>query len=350
MFRIPVYILLLVSAPFAFAQEAVRFEIDMPVDVEGAGPYVFKHRAMGTEFTVTIYDENNVFSWEGAYAISEEAFARVNSLERDISSWISSSNTSKINTLASTRWVTASPDVWKLFEHSYKLFNETNGAFDVTVGPLLKYWDKPNPDPEQLPAILEKTGMKKVQLDTEKHAIRFKSEGMNVSFGGIGKGLAIDEIAEVFRAFGVKTALISGGDSSIFALGAPPGQEFWRIGIHNPYNDTANLDTVFLRDQSLSTSACYHHEADAIHGKPCEILDPRTGRQVRGMLSATIVAPSGLETDALSTSFYVMGVDQVRHYIEKHPDIRAIIVEYPEDGAPKPVRIGSFGTESDKGH
>jgi thiamine biosynthesis lipoprotein len=355
MFKNFPYILLLCIAPAIGAQENPLLKVDIPDSVDQKNVYVFTHRAMGTEFSVTIYDEKDEFAWDGAYAIAEAAFSKVDTLERNISSWIPTSNTSEINRLADSQWVDATPAVWNLFQFSARLNKDTGGAFDITVGPLIDFWrdallnDK-EPDLLLLPPIKNKVGMEKVEFNSRKRKIRFKRRGMHVSFGGVGKGLAIDKVVEVFKTYGVKAALISGGDSSIYAMGAPPGQDFWRIGIHNPYNNSANLDMVLLRDEALSTSACYHHEPDAIHGKPCEILDPHTGHQVKGMLSATIIAPNGMLTDALSTSFYVMGVKQVKSYIEKHPNIRAIIVEYPEDGIPKPVRSGSFRTESDKGH
>ncbi|MCL4219172.1 MAG: FAD:protein FMN transferase, partial [Candidatus Hydrogenedentes bacterium] len=160
-----------------------------------------------------------------------------------------------------------------------------------------------------------------------------------LDFGGIGKGMALDKAEHILRRYGIKSALLSGGDSSMVAIGAPPGKENWRIGIDNPYNKEDRLGFVSLRDESLSTSACYHFRAGSTEDRPCGIFDPRTGWGVTDMLSATVVAPTGTQTDALSTAFYVMGLEKAREFCANHPEVRAVLVEQPEDGLPEPVKI-----------
>ena len=105
------------------------------------------------------------------------------------------------------------------------------------------------------------------------------------------KGLALDRMVPVLEAHGIAKALLSGGDSSLMAMGAPPGEQFWKIGIYNPYNTQENIEIVHLRDEALSTSACYQH-LSGVTGQPCGIFDPRTGMPVDDMMSATVVAPT----------------------------------------------------------
>lgn len=336
-----------VSVPFALAQTAPPIQPEIPDDPLAKGPFVYSHRAMGTDFVFTIYPTGGE-GWEDFRSIVDEAFATIDALEQDISSWLPGSNTSRINRDAARRPVPASRDVWALLQAASKVHEDTDGAFDVTVGPLIDFFEaQPNgytvADEAGLERALARTGMDKLRLKPKTREVSFATEGMRISFGGIGKGLALDRAAEVFRRYGVSSALLSGGDSSLLALGAPPGRAFWKISIYNPYTKAdTGLDAVRLRDQALSTSACYHHAPDAPPGTPCGIFDPATGRPVSGMLSATVVAPTGMETDALSTAFYVMGVNRVRRYCRTHPEVKAVLATVPRDGMPTPVRIGNW--------
>ena len=318
---------------YAAAEDA--FDV-LDIDLNDTSvPHSFSHRAMGTVFEITIYDVDQSLGIDGAEAAASQAFSKMDSLERLVSSWIPTSNTSKINREAGRRWVKAVPATWRLFQLSKKIHLETDGAFDITVGPLVDAFRTENPTEIDVQNALELVGMGKVEFDLKNQNIRFEKEGMHVNFGGIGKGLAIDKAAEMLVKYGVESALISGGKSSIYAIGAPPGRDFWRIAVYNPYNSSDRLAMVQLRDEALATSACDDSES-------CNVLDPRTGLQVTGVLSATVVASTGAVTDALSTSFFVLGTEGVRKYINEHPNVRAILVENPDDGEPKPVRVGSF--------
>jgi thiamine biosynthesis lipoprotein len=337
----PVIYIILFFASFAAGEHAAAedpFDV-LDIDLDDTSVlYSFSHRAMGTEFKITIYDVDKSLNSDGAEAAASQAFSKIDSLERLISSWIPTSNTSKINRDAGQHWVKAVPATWHLFQLSKKIHVETEGAFDITVGPLIDAYRTDMPSDIDVQNAHALVGMGKVEFDPKDQNIRFKKEGMHVNFGGIGKGLAIDEAAEILEKYGVKSALISGGESSIYAIGAPPGRDFWRIAVYNPYNSSDRLAMVHLRDEALATSACDNVES-------CNVLDPRTGLQVEGLMSATVVASEGAVTDALSTSFFVLGTKGVRKYISEHSNVRAILVENPDDGEPKPVRIGRFKTK-----
>jgi len=148
----------------------------------------------------------------------------------------------------------------------------------------------------------------------------------------------------VLKRHGVKAAVLSAGTSSIVVLGAPPHQGAWKVRIRNPYNDRKSLEEVFLRDQALSTSGSYEKFLELNGKKYCHILDPHTGRPVEGMLSVTVIGPSGMETDALSTAFFVMGPEKVRRYCEAHPGLQVILVPEAEEDALRPLRIGNGQT------
>lgn len=327
----------------AHAQEPGAFDVHLD-DAQREAAYIFEHRAMGTEFRLILYPREDEFGYETLQPVADEAFEAVDALEYRISSWKPTTDTSRVNREAHLHPVEVVPDVFELFAVSAEMFKETGGVFDITVGPLIDLWREPlsagtAPAADALAETMKSVGFDKVTLTPENRAISFAREGMRVSFGGIGKGLALDRMIPVLRRNGITAALLSGGDSSMYALGAPPGSEFWKIGIYNPYNTEESVAVVQLRDQALSTSACYQH-LEGVTDKPCGIFDPRTGIPAEGMVSATVIAPSGMLSDALSTAFYVMGTDGVRDYCARHPEVSATMVPNPVAGKLRPVYIG----------
>lgn len=329
----------------SLAEASPDSTFNLPDEVDSGDVHRFVHRAMGTEFTFMLYLREGDVGRDDLAPIAQEAFDVIDALEHQISSWIAASDTSQVNKFGAEHPVEVRSDLFELFRFSATTHRETGRAFDVTVGPLIDLRREAldlgkEPAPEEVSEVLRLVGMDKVILDMETRTVFFKQQGMRVSFGGIGKGLALDKAVEVLERFGVESGLLSGGDSSMVAIGAPPGSDFWKIGINNPYNAEENLDIVRLRDQALSTSACYHHLAGQT-GKPCGIFDPRTGEAVHTMMSTTVIAPSGMLTDALSTAFYVMGTQGARVYCTLHPEVRAIVVENTDDNQLTPIHIGT---------
>lgn len=304
----------------------------------------FRHEAMGTAFEFTLYAREGDTSTDEILRVAEEAFGAVDDLERRISNWIPDSQISYVNNHAHEGPVAVAPDVLELIQFSRKMFDASGGAFDPTVGPLVALWGFYKgkghlPDETELREALSKVGMDKVRIDPLARTVAYDKEGMRIDFGGIGKGLALDVAARVLRDNGVTAALLHGGTSSVYALGAPPGQPGWTVRIRDPYNGGEWVEEVILRDESLSTSGSYEKFFELDGKKYCHIFDPRTGKPVEGMLSATAIASSGMESDALSTAFFVMGQEKTEAFCREHPEVRAVMVPMPEDGDPKPVRV-----------
>jgi thiamine biosynthesis lipoprotein len=308
----------------------------------------FIHRAMGTEFRFQVYLREGDVGRDDLALVVREAFDAIDVLEQQISSWIASSDTSSVNKHASDGSVRVRRDVFDLFLFSRLVYDETLGAFDVTVGPLVDVLRAADSEGGDLVTdALSRVGMHNLVLDLEEQTISFKKSGMRVDFGGIGKGLALDAAAEVLRNHGVESALLVGGDSSILAIGSPRNKQYWEIGIDNPYNEERNFGMVYLRDEALSTSAC-RVTMNPIGGAvrhECDVFDPRTGALIDGMTSVTVVAPTGVLTDALSTAFFVMGTEGAREYCRKRPEVRAVLVERDSENSPAPVYIGGFGKQ-----
>lgn len=311
---------------------------------------VVKHEAMSTEFAFTIYARPGDTSTSDILHIAEEAFRAVDDLEARISRWRPDSQTTYINNHAAEGPVRAAPDIIDLLLCAKKAHADSGGAFDVTVGPLIKLWGfykgEENVPPEaEVRQALGRVGLDKVKVDRETCTVSFTQDGLLLDFGGIAKGLALDQAAEVLMSQGITCAVLHGGTSTVVAIGAPPNEKGWKVRIRDPYNTNEYIDEVLLRDESLSTSGSYEKFFEMDGKKYCHIFDPRTGRPVEGMLSATAIAPTGKESDALSTSFFVMGVERTFEYCRARPQVRAILIPDPGGGELRPVRIGFSARE-----
>lgn len=303
------------------------------------------HAAMGTEFQFTLYTRPGDTGTDDIRRIADEAFDIVDDLDNRISVWKNDSQVSFINHHAACEPVKTAPDIIDLLLYCRQVNRDSGGAFDVTVGPLVRCWgfhkgEGTMPTSAVLRETLASVGMEKVGINTGDRTVSFSRPGMLLDFGGIGKGLALDHAARAIRAHGVTAAVLNAGTSSIVAVGTPPNEPGWTVRIRNPYADTPCLEEVVLRDESLSTSGSYEKFFTIGGKKYCHIFDPRTGMPVDGMLSSTAITSTGTETDALSTAFFVMGVEKVRAYCASHKGVRAILVPLAEAGTLRAIRIG----------
>jgi len=310
-----------------------------------------EHQAMGTAFEVILYGPTPESDPEALAGYAQEAFAGIDALEQEISTWREGSATSRVNRHAAEGPVPVPRSVLRMLLRSKEVYRDTDGVFDVTVGPLLAVWgkyahDPREPGPDEIAKALANVGLDKVELDESAGTVRFTKEGMCLDFGGIGKGLALDRAAGILRARGVTSALLHGGTSSIVAVGAPPGHAGWEVHL-GPFDDRyPQIETVVIRDESLSSSSAYEKPLAGREGKRSHIFDPRTGQPVADVLGASAIAPTGMESDALSTAFFVMGREQTEHYCQTHPSVRAIVV-VAEGDAPKAIRI-SFPAQAEE--
>lgn len=317
------------------------------VETTRAEPLVetFRHDAMGTEFQFTLYTRPGDTGTDDIHRIADEAFEVVDDIDNRISVWKNDSQISFVNHHAAEAPVKVAPDIIDLLVYCRTVYDESGGAFDITVGPLIKCWGFYKgkgvlPSDDALRETLSRIGMDKIHINSTDRTVSFVKPDILLDFGGIGKGLALDRAARVLREHGVKTAALNAGTSSIIAMGAPPGESGWKVRIRDPYKEDHFLDEIVLHDESLSTSGNYEKFFEMGGRKYCHIFDPHTGNPVDGMLSSSAVAATGTQTDALSTAFFVMGEAKVRAYCGAHAGVRAIIVPIPADGTPKAKRIG----------
>lgn len=302
------------------------------------------HGAMGSLFELFLYGEAERLDDTLLTQAGRRAFAEIDALEAEISSWQEDSETSAINRNAGIAPVAAGERLWETLEAARTAYEQTGGAFDVTVGPLVDLWREAEaadrvPAETEIAEALERVGFQHVQMDEDARTVYLDRPGMRLDFGGIGKGQALDVAAAQLRRYGVRRALIHGGTSSVVAIGAPPGAGGWTISIRNPYSmDSEPVAEVEIRDEALSTSAASEALLQRDGARYGHIYDPVTGAPATGVISATAIAPDGMRSDALSTAFFVMGVAGTQAYCEAHPEVRALLV-LAEDGVPRPMRI-----------
>ena len=191
---------------------------------------------------------------------------------------------------------------------------------------------------------LARVGMQHVEMDEQRRTVFYRRPGLEFNLGSIGKGYALDRLGEYLTTrWNLSAVLLHGGSSSVYARGDVHGDgKGWRVRIRHPWAPDQYLAEVWLRNRALGTSAATFQYLEHEGKKLGHILDPRTGWPAAGLASVSVVAPTGAEADALSTAFYVGGMDLAQRYCEAHPEIGAVLL--PE-GNDQPVVVGLADSE-----
>lgn len=288
--------------------------------------YLETHSAMGTIFSLYLYAD----SADKARSIAQSAFDEVDRVDALLSNYQEASELSRINREAAHQAVITDGETFAFLQSSLLWSTKTSGAFDITVGRLMKAWgffrsQGRVPTDAELAEVGRQVGWGKVVLDPKDRSVRFDVEGLELDPGGIGKGYVVDRIVELLRAQKVTAALISAGTSTIYAIGAPPGEKGWKVQVPDPEGRPREASTVVLRDTSLSTSACTEKYFLLNGHRYCHIMDPHTLRPVEGMLQTSVIDPSATASDALSASLFVLGPEASRDLLKGLPGASAII-------------------------
>ncbi len=307
---------------------SVALTLAMPAACQTRAPYTFRHPAMGTEFTVYLYARDEATA-KGA---ADDVFDEVDRIEQELSNYRESSELSRIGREAALGPVTTDPETFRFLSRSEYWSAASDGAFDITVGSLMKVWGffdhrGHTPSQEELEHIRPMVGYRNVVLDPAARTVQFRLAGVELDPGGIGKGFAVDAAVTVLRAHHIGAALISAGSSTLYALGSPPGQRGWKVVVPGVGPDREPYSTVVLRDTSLSSANC--NEKNFTEGGLlyCHIMDPRTLHPVEGRLHVSIIDPSATTSDALSNVLFVDTPTESRTFLERYaPEARALIV------------------------
>ena len=294
-------------------------------------PVTLACHAMATRFEVVLHGENPA----ALRAAGEEALRLVETLEGQLSLFRAGSEIACLNARAAREPVRVTPGLFALLQQARKLSEESGGAFDITVAPLVRCWgfmggDGRMPRPEEVAEARLKVGMGLVQLGPEEFTVRFAREGVMLDLGAIGKGYAVERAAEVLREAGVTSALLHGGTSTVQAIGQPPGEEYWKVAIETPSPAADRprrlLATVPLKDEAMSVSGVWGNSFEAGGRTYGHIIDWRTGEPALGTVLAAVVLPSATETDALSTALLTLGAGGHDRIAGLRPGMRTLIV------------------------
>lgn len=296
-------------------------------------------RAMATTFEIAL-----PYGTPNALEAAEDALDLIDELEDQLTVFRDHSEVSQLNARAADGPVVVEAQLFELLTTAATLTNETAGAFDIATGSLIRAWGFLKragrvPPPAELKAARANSGMRHVVLNAQAQSVKYRRRGLELNLGGIGKGYALDRVAELLRSkWGIRSALLHGGGSSVLAMGTPPGHpRGWAVAVRHPWDETHTLGTVWLADQALGTSAATYQHFEYNGRKLGHLLDPRTGWPAGGTASASCVAPTAATADALSTAFFVLGAAGAENYCRSRPWLGA--VSLPEDGPPAVVGI-----------
>ncbi len=306
-------------------------------------------RAMATDFEIYLNAGQDAQGTDAAL----RALELVEQLENQLTVYRPDSEVMDVNRRAADGPVAVEGRLFQILQLGVQLSRETGGAFDLTAGPLSKTWGFYRragqlPDPEALQQAMGRVGYRWLELDDQRHTIRFLQRGVELTLNAIGKGYAVDRCGEVLRAAGVENFLIHGGQSSILAGGSYAGHQAgpggWSVALRHPLKPTQRLAEIWLRSRALGTSGSgvqfFHHQGRRFG----HVLDPRTGWPTEGVLSATVLAPTAALADAASTACFVLGPEGTAEYCRNHPEVAAILVcPGPRSGS---LDIQTFGLDA----
>ena len=300
-----------------------------------SGLHRFAHEAMSATFEIIISAQVQRYAQQAAQA----AFDMLDQFDQDLSRFIENSDISRINNLSAGQPLQIGLDTFECLQLSLRMHAETKGVFDITVGSLLKCLlnkDKTlrNPSEQELNRARQRTGMGLLRLNKADYTVELLTDGVQIDLGGIGKGYAVDKMAELLDEWSIDVALIHGGYSSVLALGAPKGTKGWPVTLSHPRKRKQALARLVLENRAVSGSGLQ---------RGWHIVDPRTARPVEAKSATWTCARDAATTDALSTSFMVMTPDEVKEYCSRHRDVSAMLVMAQWGKEPRQEKILTFG-------
>ncbi|MBS1788476.1 MAG: FAD:protein FMN transferase [Acidobacteria bacterium] len=281
--------------------------------------------SMACAYSIVTYGEDESALAEAVTA----AFDEVDRIDRLMSHYKPESPLSRLNQNAASQPVKVEPELFDFISECLRYSRESGGAFDITVGPLMKTWgffrgEGRMPKPEEMAEARAKVGWRHVILNEQDHTIRFDRDGVELDLGGIAKGYAVDKAVEVLKQRGIRRALVNACGSTIYGLGAPPGEAAWEVKLRDPVRSQKTAMTIRLNNRALSVSGSYEKFFDLGGKRYSHIFDPRTGWPVQGVLSVAVLTETGTAGDALDNVFYVSGIETSKTLLKRLPRTTAI--------------------------
>jgi FAD:protein FMN transferase len=288
---------------------------------------------MGTLVKITVYTSDE----QAATKAFRSAFDRIGDLDRILSDYKADSELNRIATTAVGRAMKVSDDLFTVLAASQELAAATDGAFDVTQGPVIRLWREARrtsrvPDAEALNEAASRSGYRKLHLDAASHTVMLDQPGMALDVGAIGKGYAVTEALKVLSSLGVRSALVAASGDLAFS-NAPPGERGWRIDVHPDDPALAEVPRVLeLTNAAVSTSGSAQQHLDVGGQRYSHVINPTSAMALEDDITVTVIAPYGLEADGLDTAASVLGPERGRALIESRPPAAALIVQRTSAG------------------
>ena len=279
---------------------------------------------MGTAISVELWHADA----DQGRALIRRVMDEMHRIDDLMSTYKPDSELSRVNARAAAQPVTVSNELLTLIERALEFSEITHGAFDITYASAGQYYDYRKgrkPDSKQLAEVLPAINYHNVRLNPEHSTVQFLQPGVRIDLGGIAKGHAVDRSITMLLAAGVSNALISaGGDTRVIGS---HWDHPWKIGIRDPRDGDGIVSMIPLEDAAISTSGDYERFFEENGVRYHHILNPGTGDSSREVHSTSIIGSNATDTDALSTSVFVMGVDNGLKLVNSLPDIEAIIID-----------------------
>jgi thiamine biosynthesis lipoprotein len=282
---------------------------------------------MGMSFGIVLYASDE----SAANRAFTAAFARIEALNGIFSDYDTDSEVSRLCDLAPTKQpVPVSIELATVLAHAQHLSRQSDGAFDVTVGPLTKLWrrargTKRPPDPERLQTALQSVGFRNLIVDSQRRTVELTRSKMRIDLGAIVPGYAADEAIRIMAELGISHALVN-ASGDVTVADPPPGELGWKIDIAPLEPKGKPSRSVFVRNSAVSTSGDAFQFIEFNGQRYSHIIDPKTGYGLTNRSSVTVIAKTGMEADGLATTASVLGPEKGMKLIESIPDTAAFIV------------------------
>ncbi len=262
----------------------------------------------------------------------EASFDRMEEIERKMSKTVEESDVYKINESGAEQWVEIDKSTFKVIKKAVDYGKITEGKFDPTIAPLVDIWgigteNAKIPNENEINKAKSLINYKDLLLDEDNNRVKFSKENMSIDLGGIVKGFAADEVRKVLESYNIKSAFVNLG-GNVLTVGSKEDGSLWKIGIQDPRKHRGSVMAALeMEDKTVVTSGNYerYFEEDGVIYH--HILNPETGKPTRNnLLSVSIITNDSFEADVLSTSAFIMGLDEGRKLIEEREEIEAIFV------------------------
>lgn len=269
--------------------------------------------------------------------IVEKLWAEAERLEKIFSLYITESEISRINREAGRHPVSVSREMMEVLQRAEEIGRITGGAFDISIGPLMRIWgffperEGRIPTSLEIEKIMAQVGWRLIELDRSAETILLLKPGMEIDLGALAKGYVVDKLVKILRQEGIRRALVNAG-GDIFCLGDSPGGQDWKIGMEHPRDEGDILKVFKVKNRAIATSGDYRNYFIRSNLRYSHIIDPHTGFPSNSkVVEVSVMAPDCMTADALATAMFVMGAEKGIELLNTLEEVEGIIVTEEED-------------------